>query len=409
MKAARTALTKPTQKTLPLWQTLPLALALGLMFMLSLAPFGYGVVALVSALGLYALLLYTKNAKHALLVAWAYGTGVWATGAYWLYASMHDFGGVGVILGHLLIMLMALIMGLFHGMMGVAFFKVGRTPLSFAALWVLQEWLKTWVFTGFPWLFMGYAFTQGALGAWSAWLGVLGVSFVSVLISACLFELLARRRHFGYLLVMVALLTLVIAKLPSAATPTGKALSVALVQGNIDQAIKWDEKFAQDTLQTYADLSAPYANHDIVLWPEAAIPMTQNDAHNYISAMSDYFKSHGTAWVFGIPYQDGAPPNGTLYNALMAKGATNGIYQKQNLVPFGEYIPLRGFLDILPIAPPINDNARGARHQAGFDVKGIAMASAICYEVAYPSTMRANANAADAGVLLTVSNDAWFG
>lgn len=415
----RLKLNKP--KTLPLIAALLLAWLAGGLFTLALAPYGIWPLAVVSPAILYALLLPQMSGKRAFIIGEAYGMGLWCVGAFWLYTSIHVYGEIPVWLALIMIALMGLGMGLFHGFLALIFNRlVGKQPLSFAALWVLQEWLKTWLFTGFPWLFVGYAFTeQYWLSSLAPVAGVFAVTFVVVVFAASVIELLRRRG--GYIVVPAALLvisTLLWLINPQWTKPKGTPdLSVSLIQGNIPQDLKWLTEYQIETLKIYVDLTRSEWGRDIILWPESSITMTQNDAQEFLDEMVKIAKANNSTWVTGIPYEDKPafdpktdkyPP---FYNSVIALGAdAEGLYKKQRLVPFGEYIPLEGLLNILPDLAG-NQNilsySRGSDQQLPLKVRGHNLGSAICYEVAYPNTTRKNA--IDTDFLLTISNDAWFG
>lgn len=415
---------KNTQKaaTLSLGWSLVIALIAGLSFVLALAPYHNWAIAIVSPLLLYALLLPAMRPRRALMIGWVYGFGVWLTGAFWLYTSIHEYGSVPSWLALLMIGVMAWLMGLFHGVMAWIFVRfLGRQPLAFAALWVVQEWLKTWLLTGFPWLFVGYAFVDlPFVVSLAPVVGVLGISFVSVLLSASLVDMF--RSKVGYMLISAVLMACAVVLWlinPAWVKPTGDKLSVSLVQGNIPQDVKWLFSYQDQIMARYQALSAGEWGRDLVVWPEGAIPLFQDEAWHFVQPLSDLAKRQQSSFVTGITYRDkdkwanfevqqGAYPD--FYNAVMAFGASDGIYKKQRLVPFGEYIPLQGALDILPNLAGNQDVANhsaGTPYQPLLDVKGFLMGVAICYEVAYPNTTRQNAK--DSHFLLTVSNDAWFG
>ena len=408
-------------KGLPMVLTILIALLAGAVFIFALAPYGFWPVALVSPAILYALLMPQMSGKRAFVIGQAYGTGLWCVGAFWLYTSIHVYGDTPVWLALIMIALMGLGMGLFHGFLALIFNRVvGKQPLSFAALWVLQEWMKTWLFTGFPWLFVGYAFTeQYWLSSLAPVAGVFAVSFVAVLLAASLVELLRRRG--GYMIPASALLVVSCALWlinPQWTKPKGTPdLSVSLIQGNIPQDLKWLTEYQIETLKIYASLTRTEWGRDIVLWPESSIPMFQTDAVGFITEMVKMAKETNTTWVTGIPYKDEAafdaktdkyPP---FYNSVIALGAeAEGLYKKQRLVPFGEYIPFEGMLDILPNlagSQEILSYSRGSDNQSPLRVRGHNLGAAVCYEVAYPDTTRKNAINTD--FLLTISNDAWFG
>lgn len=408
-------------KGLHLGLTVLIALLAGGAFILALAPYGIWPVALVSPAILYALLMPDMTGRRAFLIGQAYGTGLWCVGAFWLYTSIHVYGSTPVWLALIMIALMGLGMGLFHGFLALIFNRVvGKQPLSFAALWVLQEWMKTWLFTGFPWLFVGYAFTeQYWLSSLAPVAGVFAVSFVAVLLGASVVELLRRRA--GYMIPSIALLVVSCSLWlinPQWTKPKGTPdLSVSLIQGNIPQDLKWLTEYQIETLKIYATLTRDEWGRDIVLWPESSIPMFQTEAVGFINEMVKMAKETDTAWVTGIPYKDEAAFDASkdkyapFYNSVVALGAqADGLYKKQRLVPFGEYIPFEGVLDILPNlagSQDIMSYSRGSDQQSPLRVRGHNLGAAICYEVAYPDTTRKNAIGTD--FLLTISNDAWFG
>lgn len=400
---------------LPLILALLLALLSGAMFSFALAPYHLWVLAIVSPAFLYALLLNQSSAKRAFWLGEFYGFGTWAVGAFWLFTSIHDYGHVPNYVAFLLIGVMAAVMGLFHAVSCYLFVKfLGRQPLAFAALWVVQEWLKTWLFTGFPWLFVGYAMTEVAwLNGLAPVTGVLGLSFLAVLFGAALIELFRYRGSFMVIAFVLVVATVVLSVFrPSWTTPTGKSLQVSLVQGNIPQDLKWQAAYQLETLAIYAQLSQGEWGRDLVVWPEAAIPVFQDDAMPFIDQISNLSSLAGSSWVTGVPYREERQVGQTqpIYNSVMGFDENVMVYRKQHLVPFGEYIPLEGWLNILPNLAGMQ-NAQsfsvGQANQESLKIKGANAGVAICYEVAYPQTTRINS--LNAEFLLTVSNDAWFG
>lgn len=403
------------QKPLPFIIPFIIALASGAIFSLALAPFHWWWLAILSPALLYAV-LHQKTAKQAFGLGWAYGFGLWFVGAFWLYTSIHVYGDTDAYLSVLMIAVMALLMGLFTAIQTWIYRRFfPETPLTFAPLWVLFEWAKTWVFTGFPWLFAGYAFTERLLDNYAPLFGVYAVSFVVILFAAALVEIL-KRKYMWILVSAIFVLGAWAASFIQFVQPKAeKLLSVSLIQGNIPQDLKWLTEYQVKTLEIYAQLSRSEWGRDLIVWPESSIPLFQTDIEPFLKAMDEQAKSTETAWVTGIPYWDleESQQNGLpmYYNAMMASGSdATGLYKKQRLVPFGEYIPLSGFLSwVLPALqndPSMSGFSRGASDQAPFSIKGRDLAAAICYEVAYPNLTRRNAAQSD--FLVTVSNDAWF-
>lgn len=403
---------------LPVGVAMLLALLAGGVFSLALAPYHLWPVAIFSVMALYALLINEDGACRAFLIGQAYGFGTWVVGAFWLYHSIHEYGAISSWLAVIMIGMMAMVMGLFHAVFAWVFVRfVGRQPLAFASLWVIQEWLKTWVFSGFPWLFVGYIFTeQSWINGLAPIFGVFGISFVAVFFAASVVELFRQKLAFFVLSVLALLASFLVGQADWVKIKNDK-LSVSLVQGNIPQDLKWLTQYRTHTLEIYENLSKNEWGRDVVIWPEAAIPMSQNEARPFINHIASTAIQHDSAWVTGLMYRDfdgydetkDAYPS--IYNSVVAIDNTGvGLYKKQRLVPFGEYVPFAGLLNILPdlanMQGTVNISA-GDDTQSPLTVKDKNMGAAICYEVAYPDTTRLNAKNAE--VLLTISNDAWFG
>lgn len=407
--------TKPIQR--PLWLYMLLAAMAGALFPLSLSPYEWWWFALISPALFYAL-LHERSPKQAFLIGLSYGFGLWTVGAFWLYTSIHVYGDTPMLVALLMIGVVGLVMGLFNAFQAALYRRFfGQSPLTFAPLWVVTEWTKTWVFTGFPWLFAGYAFTTYQLDNFAPLAGIFAVSFVVVFIAASLVELFKKRIFWllpSLLLVGIAFSLQNVQWTTPKNTPP---LTVSLIQGNIPQDLKWLTEYQEETLRIYAQLSQKEWGRDLVVWPESSIPMFQTDVEQFLAAVDEYAKRKQSAWVTGIPYVDMKAFNpqvddyAPFYNAIMASGAnSSGLYKKQRLVPFGEYIPLEGTLTwVLPMLKQdvsAGSFSAGSSNQHPLMVKGHRLAAAICYEVAYPNLTRQNARGSD--FLVTLSNDAWF-
>lgn len=406
---------KHSDKALPLIFPLLISLGAGALFSLALAPFYWWWLAILSPALLYAC-LRQRSAKQAFFIGWAYGLGLWFVGAFWLYTSIHVYGDIPAVLGVLMIFLLALIMGLFSALQTWLYRRFfPETPLTFAPLWVFFEWAKTWVFTGFPWLFAGYAFTERWLDAYAPLFGVFSVSFVVILLACALVEIIRGRWFWSIPSAILLLGAWGAAQLQFVSEKAEKPLSVSLIQGNIPQDLKWLTEYQDQTLLIYENLSKSEWGRDLIVWPESSIPLFQTDIQPFLLNMELQAKRTGTAWVTGIPYldvkesiQNSSP---MMYNSIMASGSNSeGLYKKQRLVPFGEYIPLHGLLSwVLPAMqndPSMSNFSRGPEQQSSLMIKQHPLAAAICYEVAYPNLTRRNAENSD--FLVTVSNDAWF-
>ena len=188
---------------------------------------------------------------------------------------------------------------------------------------------------------------------------------------------------------------------------SGDAISVSLVQGNIPQQLKWSPDHINKTLQTYTQLTETHWDSDIIVWPEAAIPLPQDMAQDFLNSLDAKAKQHQTTLITGILARAQNPNQ--YYNAMVALGTGEGQYNKRYLVPFGEYVPwqnlLRGLINFLDL--PTSHITAGAAKQINIRADDIPIATFICYEIAYSSALD---NALpQAQLLITISNDAWFG
>jgi apolipoprotein N-acyltransferase len=197
--------------------------------------------------------------------------------------------------------------------------------------------------------------------------------------------------------------------------PSGKTLTVAMIQPNIPQQLKWRPEQLKPTLQLLADDSAKVWGHDLVIWPEAAVPMLYQRAKPFLAKMSQQAEQHNSTLITGIPYRRSIEQDGTkrtiYHNSIVASGPqqSQSIYFKQRLVPFGEYVPLepllRGVIDFFDM--PMSNFRPGGSDQSLLVTQQAKLLPLICYEVVYPDLSQRHA--ADSDILLTVSNDAWFG
>jgi len=180
-----------------------------------------------------------------------------------------------------------------------------------------------------------------------------------------------------------------------------------MLQGNIPQQLKWSPSFLKQTDERYDSLTKENWHSNLIIWPEAALPLPHSQATEYLDDLAVNAKQHDTTIVLGIPFR--AENSNQFYNAIIAIGANQGRYNKYHLVPFGEFLPLSNLLSgiIEFFNLPMSDFLPGAAQQSNLKIGAYQIAPFICYEIAYPDGLRRSLPAA--GLLLTVSNDAWFG
>ena len=407
--------------TRPGWPGNLIALAAGAITPLALAPFDLWPLALLS-IALFYLGLRDLAPRQAAGRGWCYGFGLFAAGTSWIYVSIHDYGAASPPLAALLTLGFVAGLGLFFALaawLWARWLRRSEAPLAdalaFAALWLAQEAFRGWFLTGFPWLYAGYSQLEGPLAGLAPVGGVWLISWALALSAALLVNLPRLRSRKAFFITGCGLLlapwSIGLALQQHAWTsPAGAPLKVAAMQGNVEQNLKWDPARLDAQLALYRDLSFSAQPSDLIVWPETAVPLLKEHAGGYLALMDGFARQRQAALITGVPIrQANARGEPRYYNAVSVLGEGGGDYLKQKLVPFGEYVPLqellRGLIAFFDL--PMSDFARGSSAQALLQAKGYRIATFICYEVVYPEF--AAGLAAQSQLLLTVSNDAWFG
>ncbi|MBB1605799.1 MULTISPECIES: apolipoprotein N-acyltransferase [unclassified Pseudomonas] len=406
--------------TRPGWPGHLLALAAGAITPLALAPYGIWPLALLSV-ALFYLGLRGVTPGSALWRGWWYGFGAFLAGTGWIYYSIHDFGGASPALAGFLVVGFSAGVAFFFGLPAWAWVRLLRRnnapvsdSLAFAALWLGLEVFRSWFLTGFPWLFTGYSQLQGPLAGLAPIGGVWLISFSIALCAALLINLpqltfRPAQLVVGLVLLLAPWIAGLVLKGHAWTAPAGAPLTVAAIQGNVAQDMKWDPKHVTAQLELYRDLSAEQHDVDLIVLPETAVPLLKDQAGGYLAMLDEMAKQKRAALITGVPMRQRDADGVHYYNGITVVGDGSGDYLKQKLVPFGEYVPLqdllRGLITFFDL--PMSDFARGPADQALLKAKGYAVAPYICYEVVYPEF--AAGLAAQSQLLLTISNDAWFG
>ena len=385
--------------------------------MLAFAPFTLWWMSIVSLSLLLALHQQNSN-RPAFRDGYLYGLGLFGAGASWFFNSLHDFGqaslmaAAGLTLATTLglSVLPALALSVWRGYFAAHSNALCRV-FAFAAVWVLFEWLRSWILTGFPWLLYGHALVDSPFTGIIPVLGVFGGSFFVSFMAASLHEIIQtgwqRLMRWGISLALVIFACYLLAAINWTRPGASQPVTVAAVQANIPFAMKWDRSRRDDVYQAYVDLTRQHWHSDIVVWPETAIPTFYRVANQrFIGRFEEELKNNKTHLLSGIfTYQPGSEK---IFNSLVSLGGERQFYSKQRLVPFGEYLPLRGLFDFFSkmVVIPMSDLSPG-EGPALLNLAGLAVGVSICYEVAFgEEIVRA---LPQAEFLINVSNDAWFG
>ncbi len=401
------------------------ALVLGAATVGGFAPFYLFPLPVLALAGLCWLWSRAGSPRDAALSGFAFGLGLFGAGASWIYVSLHDFGAMPAPLAGTATFLFCALLALFPAAVGWLQARVPLAPYSrFAllapALWALSDWSRAWVLTGFPWLAAGYSQVPGSpLAGFAPLLGVFGVSLAVALSAGLLLLALDRRlpcpagcraspRAWPALGLLAALWFAGFAlKQAEWTEPAGAPIKVSLLQGNVEQDLKWRPERALATLETYLRL-AREAEGRLVILPETALPLFRHELPpEYLDALARRAKAAGGDLLAGMPELVGPKE---YYNSMVSFGASPGqAYRKHHLVPFGEFVPLRPLfgwvMDWLQI--PLGDFSRGPALQAPLAVAGEKVAVNICYEDVFGEEIIRQLP--EATLLANVSNDAWFG
>jgi len=389
---------------------LALAAALGVASVACFAPFGLW---WVQAPLLATLLALADRDGRAFRIGAAFGAGLFGVGILWLWNSLYAIGQAPLPLALLVLAALVAIMALYHGAalwLAARLAPAGawRWLVAVPAAWTLVEWTRGWLLSGFPWFSLGYAHAEAPLGALAPLVGVHGLSFAALLAAAALRAAAAWRDRRALLALVLGAAPLVLGAALAAQSwtePTGAPRRVALVQADIAQDLKWDPDHALETMLRYRALTLPIRKVDLIVWPEAALPLLW---HQLPTDYLDELTAPGRPpLVMGVLRQDLA--RDLYYNSVAVAAAEPQFYSKRRLVPFAEFFPVpawvRDWLRLMSL--PYADFERGAPDQPPLAVAGTKLGVSVCFEDAFPDAMMAALP--DAELLVNVSNDAWFG
>ncbi len=395
-----------------------LSLVTGALAVTGFAPFNLWPVPILSLAVLFALMARTTSARAGFLIGLVWGLGFFLTGVSWVYVSLSVYGGMAPWLAGLATFLFCLLLAAFPASVGALQARCRVSPtvrllIVMPLAWGISEWVRGWIFTGFPWLAVGYSQVPASpLAGYAPVVGVFGISSLLALMAALLAASMAIRAPLPRRLWALSLIfSLGIGgqalRTITWTMPDGAPTSVALLQGNIPQEIKWDPNKARVTLEIYARMAAA-SPAQLIVMPETALPLFESELPDfYRDGLISLGKRNGGDILAGLPT---GTLEGAYYNSVLSLGAAPAQrYHKVHLVPFGEYIPWKAvwgwIIQVLHI--PLSDFARGELTQKPLAIGGQRVAANICYEDAFGEEIIRQLPAAS--VLVNVSNLAWFG
>ena len=412
-----------------------IASLLGAIQVFAFAPFQQWWVLYPSFVGLFLLLKQVHLQQQKLfLVSFVFNLSMFIATIHWIYVSMDLFGGMPAFVSVALIVVLCAYLALFPSLALWLTFKIKSNSMAVKLLlilpsaWLIMDFLRGWVLTGFPWAYLGYSHIDTPFVGFAPILGVQGMT-LAILLTCSALTLLVLKQSKSFALGLILFLTVsgfALKKLSF--TELQAPIKVALVQGNIDQAKKWEPNHLSPSLRKYLALSGiqnelqtdPELIHknELIIWPESAIAALELNMQPFLQSLSNALKTNEQSLITGIISYN--KESNQYFNSIIMLGdlpegegysnVSPNRYQKHHLLPIGEFVP---FEDLLrPLAPyfnlPMSSFHRGGEVQRNLQAHGTTLASALCYEIAFPELLRKNIHH-DTGMILTVSNDAWFG
>lgn len=393
-----------------------LALASGALTVLGFAPFSWFPLAAIALAGFYRS-LENASPRAGFWRGWLFGVGLFGCGVFWIRISLNEFGNMDAWIAQLLTALLIAILALYYGLVGwlVCTFSTRRDwmrpLLLLPAVYVLVEWLRGWLFTGFPWLNLGYTQIDGPLAGYAPLLGVQGVSLLVALSGGLLWGLIrwSGRPRWAAGIALVALwLSGSALQQINWTQPVGASFKASALQANIPQSVKWTPDAGVMIAQAYLELTLAHFDSELIVWPEAALPDFLHEVRDsLITPLAERARAEGSEIVLGLPVMDTA--TGHYYNGLLSIGGHEALYAKRHLVPFGEFMPFKQWLGPLVklFEVPMSDFSHGASRRPLLQVGQRLVGASICYEDAFPNEVAQALP--EAQLLISVSNDAWFG
>ncbi|MGB0937308.1 MAG: apolipoprotein N-acyltransferase [Colwellia sp.] len=413
---------------------------LGMLLVFSYAPFSFWPLALFIPAIVFSF-IQDADPKKSASILFIFAFGWFCAGISWVHVSIDQFGGLPLIISLALMLLLCLYLACFSGLAGYLTARLSRHKqlnlLLFPPVWLLCEYFRSVFLTGFPWLSLGYSQIDSPLASFAPIIGEVGITGLILYINIAIYSIvksticclrnkrLLEQKELNTVLLCGAFLVASImgsyflSKI-TWTTPQDKSIKVAIIQGNIEQSLKWKPELEWPTMLKYLDLTRVNNDADLIVWPESAVPALEPASQDYLSTVNRSALFNNSAIITGIQNYDQRSKK--YYNGLIVLGKKNkddelgyyyesrNRYYKNHLLPIGEFVPFQSILR--PLAPlfnlPMSSFSSGPYQQENLKANGLSILPLICFEIAFPHQLAVNfTNQTD--IILTVSNDAWFG
>jgi len=400
------------------------AVLTGALLFLSFPKFGCGAIAWVAWVPLL-IALRGKGVREAMMLGFSAGLVFHVGILYWITYVVVKYGSLSLTLGVAAMLLLCAYLSLYTAVFaaGCVLFRNCAPLLAVPLLWTGLEFIRGWIFTGFPWETLAYSqYRYLPLIQIADVTGPAGLSFLIVVVNTLLFQALITKRasmRFGSIAAIAVVFLLLsgygIWRLDDVREGMAKSASipVSLIQGNIDQNLKWNPRYQRDTVEAYLSQSARYLPPPggVIVWPETAVPFYFQDDGPLQRRILAFARDHRVWIVLGSPtYADRAVGTNFANSAFLVDpdGRIAGRYDKVHLVPYGEYVPLRRYFPFISkLAVGVGD-FRPGRGYFPLSLNGHCLGILICYEGIFPAA-GTDYKRRGAEMLVNITNDAWFG
>ncbi|AFA41151.1 apolipoprotein N-acyltransferase [Wigglesworthia glossinidia endosymbiont of Glossina morsitans morsitans (Yale colony)] len=392
----------------------------GILNTISFSPYDFWPASIFSIFGLLVIINKYQYWKKIIFLGFIWGIGNFFSSIYWIYFSIYQFFELSFLISIFLVFVLSVYLSLYPMIFVLLLqyfcthINLKRFLIGAPSIWFFTEFLRGKIFTGFPWLELGYSQIDGPLKGIAPIFGVSGISCIIIIISGLISLSWTKKEIFPLILSFSILIILYPLNFLKWYTFDKQYIKIALVQGNVPQSLYFDNNQVNLILKKYMQITEPFLKvSKIIIWPESAIPCYDIICDNFLMNLDRKLKLKNSILITGITsfYQSG------YYNSIMLLGNDQSYeynlkhkYNKHYLVPFGETLPIKNFFQ--PILKKfgifIFSLQRGKYLQPQLNISNFHFTPSICYEIIFSEKIRNNVQS-NTDFLLTISNDIWFG
>lgn len=383
-------------------------LFIGSLSVFGFSPFNLYLMPIISLLAFFLILNKINNASYSPYIS--FGLGFFLSGLYWIFISLNVFGQMPPFLAALSTLFFCIFLSLFF--ISLYSFHYKYSLLILPAIFTIAEWIRSFIFTGFPWLSYGYSQVYNSpLSGYFSVLGVHGVTFLLLFTVITCYKIIITKKHKLRILLLLIIISIWlgghILKKIKWSVPEGEPLSISLIQGNIEQDKKWDRALVSESLHKYLTMIED-SSASLIILPETSVPVLNHNLPDLFKRkLMIHAKKNNGNIIYGVIEKD----NGKYFNSAISIGEyEEKKYQKYHLVPFGEFIPFKNILNYVYknwLNIPFNSLSRGDKYQENITIKDNQIAINICYEDVFGNEIIKSLP--EANILVNLSNDAWYG